>query len=544
MAKYFKGAMSMKSLCRLGMGLGTLIMSLAMTASPSRASDAGVIYPAQDPMSIIHPEPIAPTINGPRIVGASPGKPFLFLIPATGQGPLGYSAENLPKGLKLDPKTGIMSGALEKDGVTVVEITVTGPKGAARRSLTIVAGKDQLALTPPMGWNSWNAWGLSVNAEEVKQAADCMVKSGLAAHGFQYVNIDDGWEKRRDANGEIVPNEKFPDMKALADYVHSRGLKLGIYSSPGPKTCGGYEGSLGHQAQDAATYAKWGIDYLKYDWCSGGAKGKSLDPKLYQETYFQMGKYLKGLDRDIVYSIDPAGYSSLWLLDPTERGVSNNLCRRSLKGVWCWGESAGGNLWRTSVDIKDNWFIMSRLGFGANGLEKFAGPGHWTDPDMLVVGKVGWGPNLHQSRLSPDEQITHLTLWSMLAAPLLTGCDLCHLDDLALALLTNDEVLGVDQDPLGKQASRVARSGETEVWSRPLWDGTFAVALFNRSQSSRKVMARWSDLGLSGIQPARDLWQQKDLGDFQGSFQATVPAHGAIMLKVGKPVKKVFQPVH
>ncbi len=257
-----------------------------------------------------------------------------------------------------------------------------------------------------------------------------------------------------------------------------------------------------------------------------------------------MGEYLAHGERDIVFSIDPSGYSSLWLLDPTERGIVNNLCRHNRKGVWCWGEAAGGNLWRTTMDIKDNWIIMSKIGFGENGLEKFAGPGHWTDPDMLVVGQVGWGPRLHPTRLTPDEQLTHLTLWSMLAAPLLLGCDLCRLDEFTLALLTNDEVLEVDQDPLGKQAYRIARSGESEVWSRPLWDGTVAVALFNRSPATREVAVHWSDLGLSGIQPVRDLWQQKDLGDFQDSFQITVPAHGAVMLKIGRPDKEEYRPAY
>jgi len=483
----------------------------------------------------IHHEASAePAIHGPRIVGSTPGRPFLFMIPATGEGPLRFSAENLPAGLVLDPQTGIITGSLEKEGRTLVKLTVSGPRGAAGRNLTIVAEKDQLALTPPMGWNSWNVWGLAVDDAKVRAAADAMVASGLAAHGFQFINIDDGWEKCylprkglramllkpdakklkdcRAADGAVLTNEKFPDMKALADYVHSRGLKLGIYSSPGPLTCGGYTGSFGHAAKDAATYAEWGIDYLKYDWCSYTSVDKPQNFSVYwAKPYREMRGYLDQAPRDIVFSI----------------------CQYGMGNVWEWGEQAGGNLWRTTGDIRDNWKSLSRIGFGQNGLEKYSGPGHWNDPDMLVVGRVGWGPTVHPTGLTPDEQITHITLWSMLAAPLLIGCDMTQLDPFTLDLLTNDEVLEVDQDPLGQQGARQSKLGKLEVWSRPLWDGTLAVALFNRSEKPAEVTARWSDLGLRGPQPVRDLWRRRDLGNSEGSFSAAVPPHGAVMLKVG-----------
>jgi alpha-galactosidase len=374
----------------------------------------------------------------------------------------------------------------------------------------------RLALTPPMGWNSWNVWAGDVDAEKVRAAADWMVKSGLAAHGFQYINIDDTWEAGRDSNGEIQTNQKFGDMAALAQYVHAKGLKLGIYSSPGPKTCGGYEGSYGHEQQDANTYARWGIDYLKYDWCSYTdiARGNSLEEV--QKPYRVMRSALDNVPRDIVFS----------------------FCQYGMGNVWLWGADAGGNDWRTTGDINDSWSSLQGIGFSQDGHEKYAGPGHWNDPDMLVVGKLGWGRNLHSTHLTPNEQLTHITLWSLLSAPLLLGCDLSQLDPWTTSLLSNDEVLDVDQDPLGKPAGRRSRDGLLEVWARPLWDGTTAAGLFNRGPVQATVTAKWSDLGLTGRLPVRDLWQQKDLGASDGAFATEVPSHGAVLVKIGraKPV--------
>jgi alpha-galactosidase len=471
----------------------------------------------EDPAPPIAPsEHARPVIHAPRRVGATPGRPFLFRIPASGEGPLTFSARNLPAGLTLDSSTGILSGALRAAGTSVVELTASGPRGRAQSRLTIVGGEHQLAQTPPMGWNSWNVWGTDVTAERVRKAADALISTGLAAHGFQYVNIDDAWEADRGPDGEIRTNAKFGDMKALAESVHARGLKLGIYSSPGPKTCGGYEGSYEHEEQDARTYARWGIDYLKYDWCSYGsiAKDQSL-PEL-QKPYRVMRAALDRVDRDIVYS----------------------LCQYGMGDVSRWGAQVGGNLWRTTGDITDTWGSLSSIAFSQQGLEPFAGPGHWNDPDMLVVGKVGWGPNLHPTRLTRNEQITHLTMWSILAAPLLIGCDLTQMDPFTMALLTNDEVLEVNQDGRGKQGSRRSREGSTEVWARELEDGTVAVALINRGRTAAPVRAEWKALGLEGKQPVRNLWLHQDLGTAEGSFTAEVPRHGAMLLKVGKPARR------
>ena len=472
-------------------------------------------YLPVEPLPKIAPATTKLGIHGPRIVGATPGRPFLFLIPATGKGPLTYSAKNLPKGLTLNSKTGIITGTIKSAGTHTVDLTVRNAKAKSSRKLRIVSGKNKLALTPPLGWNSWNVWAGAIDAKKVRSSADWMVKTGLAAHGFQYINIDDCWENGRDKSGEILTNDKFPDMKSLSDYVHTKGLKLGIYSSPGPKTCAGFEGSYKHEAQDAKTYAKWGIDYLKYDWCSYGSIAKDESLAELQQPYRVMRKALDECGRDIIYSI----------------------CQYGMGNVWQWGKEIGGNCWRTTSDIRDNWGSVSSNGFSQDGHEKFAGPGRWNDPDMLVVGKLGWGPNLKPTMLTPNEQITHITLWSLLSSPMLLGCDLSQMDQFTINLMSNDEVLDINQDPLGKPAGRKAKTDQTEVWARPLWDGTTVVGLFNRGPAPTEVTAKWSDLGIKGLQPVRDLWQQKSLGKFDGSYSTTVPRHGAVLVKIGKPNK-------
>lgn len=456
-----------------------------------------------------------PAIHGPRIVGATPGRPFLFRIPATGAAPLTFAAAHLPEGLSLDAATGIITGSLKREGSTVVELSVRGPRGVGRRKLTIVGGKDKLALTPPMGWNSWYVWFGSVSQKRVEEAADWMVKSGLAAHGYNIVAIDDCWEGKRSPDGEIAGNERFPDMKALGDHIHALGLKFGIYSSPGPRTCGGYEGSWQHEEQDAATYARWGVDLLKYDWCSYGqvAGGDSLVHL--QRPYAKMKAALEKTNRDIIYS----------------------LCQYGMGRVWEWGREVGGHFWRTTGDSGDSWGVVSAIGFGQAGLEDYAGPGGWNDPDMIQAGSLG-GDTLHKSKLTPNEQLTQMSLWSLVAAPLLLSCDLSQLDPWTTALLTNDEVIDVDQDPLGKAGGRRAKEGNAEVWSRPLADGTLAVGLFNRGVVRQTVTAKWSDLEIDGPQQVRDLWKRKDIGVRDGEFSAVVPPHGCVLVKIGTPTAR------
>lgn len=486
---------------------GLIFLKPTATARPESWS-----FPSEPAPPIASGWPAAPRINPPRITGGTPGRPFIFRIPATGEAPLTFAARNLPAGLTLNPATGVISGAIAREGRTPVEITVTNTRGKATRTLTIVGGKDALALTPPLGWNSWNVWGRSVDEAKVRAAADAMESSGLAAHGYQFVSIDDGWEGQRDKNGVLQPNEKFPDMKALTEYIHAKGLKAGIYSSPGRTTCQGLPGSLGYEEIDARTWAEWGFDLLKHDWCSYGSTMPDQPLADLQKPYIVMRQALDKVNRDIVYS----------------------LCQYGMGNVWEWGEQVGGNFWRTTGDLTDVWSNMAAVGFRQAGREKWSKPGHWTDPDMLVIGKVGWGPNIHDTRLTPNEQITHITLWTIQAAPLLIGADMAQLDRFTTDLMTNHEVLEVNQDVLGRGGSRVRQDHRLEVWVKPLADGTKAVALFNRGLQRADVAATWADIGVTGAQPVRDLWQHRDLGTFSNRFTATVPAHGAVLVKIGR----------
>lgn len=450
-------------------------------------------------------------IRGPAITGGSPGKPFLFRIPATGKKPLGFAATGLPAGLELNATTGVIAGKPLKPGSHIVNLQVKDASGAeVTRLLKIEIGNNKLALTPPMGWNSWNVWGLDVSDQNIRRAADSLITSGLADHGFAFINIDDAWEGGRSAKGEIEPNEKFPNMVALSEYVHGKGLKMGIYSSPGPKTCGMYEGSYKHEKQDAQTYAKWGVDLLKYDWCSYGGVAKGNSRADLMKPYVLMGKALRSTSRDIVYS----------------------LCQYGMGDVWEWGREVGGHYWRTTGDIVDTWSSVDSIGFGHAGKERFAGPGGWNDPDMLVLGKVGWSKKLRDTRLTPAEQVTHMTLWSLLASPLLIGADLDQLDAWTLDLLTNDEVIAVNQDELGRAAARVVDDAGSEVWTRPLADGSLAVGVFNRGPVGAKVKVDLAKLGRAGKQSVRDLWQRQDLGAREGAFDVDVISHAALLFKV------------
>jgi alpha-galactosidase len=471
------------------------------------------VIPEDPALPIASGNPPMPRINGPLIVGSTPGRPFHHLVPATGEAPLRYAAANLPPGLRLDEATGIITGSLEGDGRWPVELTVTNARGTATRELTIVGGRDQLALTPPMGWNSWNAWGRTVDDAKVRAAADAMVEKGLAQHGYQYVVIDDGWEGERDEHGVLQPNEKFPDMRALADYIHARGLKFGIYSSPGPTTCQGLPGSYQHERIDAETWADWGVDYVKYDYCGYSRIAADRSVAELRKPYDLFSSILETLDRDMIHSIGEYGWGD----------------------VWEWGESAGGHLWRTTGDLENSWMNLESVGFRQAGREVHAGPGHWNDTDMLIVGKLSWGRGeLVDTKLTKNEQILHITLWAIQAAPLMIGADMSQLDDWTVDLLTNDEVLAVEFDPRGVAGGRVWQEGRLEVWARPLDDGTWAAGLFNRGLRPYDVTVRWEDLGLGGAQPVRDLWQQKDMGVFDGAYTVQVPRHGAVMVRIGR----------
>ena len=485
------------------------------------------------------PAPAAPRINGAQIVGVRPGHDFLFTIAATGDRPMTFSAAHLPKGLKLDPQTGFITGTLAQRGEYAVTLQAKNKTGKAKRPLKIVCG-DQIALTPPMGWNSWNCFAGAVSEDKVKAAADTFIRSGLQNHGWTYIDIDDFWQTHRDskdptlqgpartADGRILPNPRFPAMKGLADYVHGKGLRIGLYSSPGPWTCGGCVGSFGHELQDAQQYAAWGFDYLKYDWCSYTPELEAQRGSL--TNVAGIGSWSGAKTKDVAQLIYP--YSVMRAaLDRADRDIVFSLCQYGMGDVWNWGAQVGGNCWRTTGDITDTWGSMTGNGFKSAGQESFAGPGHWNDPDMLVVGKLGWG-KLRPTRLTPNEQYTHISLWCLLASPLLIGCDLSQLDEFTLSLLSNDEVLAVDQDPLGKQAARIAQNGKLEVWAKDMADGSKAIGLFNRGETESVVAVNWYDLGLTGKHPVRDLWRQKDLGKFKDSFSASVPRHGVLLVRV------------
>lgn len=468
--------------------------------------------------------PEHPIINNPLVYGARPGNPFLWTIMATGQRPMKFEASGLPDGLKLDQTTGFITGKAKTKGEYKVLLKATNDKGHDEKEVLFKIG-DEIALTPPMGWNSWNCWGLSVDDEKVRDAAR-MMNDKLHAHGWTYVNIDDGWEaKERTKQGEILSNEKFPNFKALTDYIHSLGLKFGIYSSPGHITCGGHVGSYQHEEIDAKTWEKWGVDYLKYDHCGYLEIQKNSEEKSIKEPYIVMRKALDKVNRDIVYCV---GY-----------GAPN---------VWNWGEQAGGNQWRTTRDITDEWNVVTAIGFFQDVCAPATAPGKYNDPDMLVIGKLGkgWGEKVHDSYLTADEQYSHLSLWSILSAPLLIGCDMANIDDFTLNLLTNREVIAVNQDPLVAPAVKIMTENG-QIWYKKLYDGSYAVGLFHVDpyfilwdqdsaeaiqNETYKMQLDFSKLGIQGEVTVRDLWRQKDLGNFTNNFQADIPYHGVKFVKV------------
>ena len=470
--------------------------------------------PKEEAIILTPPPPTTPRINGAKVFGVRPGSPVLYTIAATGERPMTFVAEHLPEGLQLDAETGQLRGSVKIPDTYLITLQATNAKGMDRCVMRLEVG-DTLALTPPMGWNSWNCWGCAVDEEKIRQAAQAMVSSGLINHGWSYINIDDCWmrkpdEQARDAEGNILTNARFPDMKQLTDDIHAMGLKVGTYISPGPTTCQGYEGSYQHELQDAMQFAAWEFDYLKYDWCGYSQVEKGREKDALTKPYLLMKQCLDQMDRDIVYS----------------------LCQYGMGDVWTWGLEVGGNCWRTTGDITDTWGSMSSIGFSQDQCSPYAQPGHWNDPDMLVVGQVGWGPNLHPTRLTPNEQYTHISLWCLLSSPLLIGCDLTKLDDFTLNLLTNDEVLALNQDPFGQQAKRVHALGLTEVWSKKMADGSLAVGLFNRGEFEHEVTASWEVIGLSGPARVRDCWQQQDVGILDQTLTRKVPRHGVFLVRI------------
>ncbi len=475
---------------------------------------------------ILTPKPgPQPQINGPRVYGDRPGRPFLYRIPCTGLRPIHFTAAGLPKGLQLDADTGIVTGRVPEDrGEWMVTLGAKNEHGTCTRPFKIVGG-DTLALTPPMGWNSWYIHYDRVTENHMRGAADVMIASGMADYGYQYVNIDDCWMKKkgdepyRDERGAVLPNSKFPDIKGMVDYIHGKGLKAGLYTGPGPWTCAGYVASYEHERTDAEKFAAWGFDFLKHDWCSYTQVAGGKDLEHLQAPYQKMGDILKTLPRDVVY----------------------NLCQYGMGDVWTWGADVGGNCWRTTGDLglERGDLLPGFYQIGLSNARHYenAGPGHWNDPDYILIGTVG---NAHNSdepgqptNLTPNEQYSYMSMWCLMAAPLFFSGDMRLLDDFTLNVLCNAEAIEVNQDPLGRQAKPLVLDDETLIMAKPMEDGSVAVGLFNLAELPRKVSADWSLLGVQGNQRVRDLWRQKDLGEFENRFAADVPRHGVVLIRLG-----------
>ncbi|WP_149243475.1 NPCBM/NEW2 domain-containing protein [Dyadobacter sp. 32] len=487
-----------------------------------------ILTPASSPL---------PKINSAGIFGATPGNPFLYTIAATGTRPMSFSAENLPKGLFLDKKTGIITGKVNQRGSFVTTLRAMNALGEAKKRLKIVIG-DTIALTPPIGWNGWNSWETHIDREKVIASADAMVRMGLRNHGWTYVNIDDAWQGVRSGPmNALQPNEKFPDFKGMVDYIHWLGLKAGLYSTPYISSYGGYVGGSSDfekggethesimvnrrafnriakyrfETNDARQMAAWGIDFLKYDW------------RIDVNSTERMSTALKESGRDVVLSLSnsaPFAHVEDWM-------------RLS-------------QMFRTGPDIRDSWSSLYQLAFTLDKWAPYSGPGHWLDPDMMIVGNVATGPVLHPTRLTPDEQYSHVSLFSLLSAPLLVGCPIEQLDPFTLNLLTNDEVIEINQDPLGKAARLVKEENGVQIWLKSLEDGSYAVGLFNTAgygttpgsyfrwgnEPARQFNFEFAKIGLKGKFSVRDVWRQKDLSAHETSIETSIRHHGVTMFRL------------
>jgi alpha-galactosidase len=484
---------------------------------------------AEEEAVILTPKPgPAPRINGPKVYGCRPGHPFIYRIPTQGERPMRFTAENLPAGLTLDTTHGIVTGTAPERGEYQVKFHATNRHGQSARAFRIVVG-DTLALTPPMGWNHWYTHYDRITDKLMREAADVMVSSGMADVGYQYVSIDDCWMNApkhsdplrvgplRDTQGNILPNKNFPDMKAMTDYIHSKGLKAGIYTSPGPFTCAGFAGAYQHEAQDAQQFADWGFDFLKYDWCSYGqiAQQDTTSPELekLKKPYRQMGDLLRRQDRDIVL----------------------NLCQYGMGQVWEWGAEVGGHCWRTAGDLGFELNRIFEVALANAQHRDWSKPGAWNDPDYIQIGYIG---NAHGGGLpepcplTRTEQYAFMSLWCLSAAPLFFSGDMGQVDAFVANVLCNPEVIELDQDPLG-QCGRVVRlADDTFLMVKDMEDGSKAVGLCNAGEFAAPVTAKWSDLGVQGPQRVRDLWRQKDLGQFSVEFKSEVLPRGVVLVRL------------
>jgi alpha-galactosidase len=524
-------------------------------------------YITEEPYLLTPPAPVQPEINGPKIYGVRPGSPFLYRIPCTGERPITFSATSLPEGLTLNAIAGIITGRVNTKGTYLTTLHAKNAKGESEREFKIIVGEN-LMLTPSMGWNSWYIHTMTVNDSIMRNAADLMISSGMADYGYQYVNIDGGWNVQvksadpilggpvRDKSGKVISNKKFPDMKELTDYIHAKGLKAGIYTSPGTTDCGNGEGGYKHEALDASRFSEWGFDFLKYDWCSYENIAPDHSLESLKAPFLKMWKELRKQNRDIVF----------------------NLCQYGMGKVWTWGGEMGHS-WRTTDDL-GLMRGMSMPGFyyiGRSNADhwEYAKPGNWNDPDYILIGYVMDPFNRNQvvkADLNPSEQYFYMSMWSLMAAPLIFSGDMGRIDNFILNVLCNNEVINIDLDPLGRQG-RIIREGNNEmVMVKELEDSSLAVGLFHVTGSINdpsgfplgkekqlsnadparvieentdpagylnwgepvKISISAKELGLSGKFRVRDVWRQKDLGEFEGKFEAEVPFHGVTLVRIMK----------
>jgi alpha-galactosidase len=505
-----------------------LLVSSFAVLQPWLLSSMGA---GQTPAEIRTPAPSeAPHINGPKIYGARPGHPFLYRIPCTGERPMRFSVSGLPSSLQLDPASGIISGTTPAAPAEfILTLKVANAKGKTSRPFKIVVG-NTLGLTPQMGWNDWYTFYEHPTDSLVRKAADAMVTSSMADFGYQYVDMDDAWERKpsstderlagptRDANGNIVPNANFPSMSSLTAYIHSLGLKAGIYSGPGPLTCAHFEASYQHEDADARQYAEWGFDLLKYDWCSYRSIAKSNDLAELQLPYRKMSAFLKNQDRDIVL----------------------NMCQYGMGDVWKWGREVGGNSWRTTGDLGavrggalPGFYAVA---FANAEHDAYAGPGGWNDPDYILIGTVGDALNITKpakaTLLTAGEQYSYMSMWSLMASPLFFSGDMTKLDAFTLNVLCNSEVIDIDQDSLGRQAKIVRKTDQEFILAKPLEDGSIAVGLFNLTGQPRAISFDYAEVGAKGHQKVRDVWRQKDIGTFANSFKGQVGTHDVLLVRL------------
>jgi alpha-galactosidase len=520
----------------------TIFISVQAIAQVNNVPDTGyyILTPKALPV---------PKINSPANFGAREGKDFMYTLAVSGKRPIKLAAYNLPEGVKFDKTTGILTGNISRKGTYTIQVSASNNQGKASKKLNLIIG-NRLALTPPMSWCSWYSYGRTVTQEKIEKSAAIMKEKGLQNYGWNIIEIDDPWTQQppandsvwiklenkqatvygyyekantlpaitgagRDTRGELIPNTRFKNIKGLVSNLHSMGFKAGIYSSPGPLTCCGVTGSYGYEYQDAKTWADWGVDYLKYDWCSYGVLAKNNTKEELMKPYVLMSKALQAQKRDIIHAI----------------------CQYGLGNVWEWGDEAGGQLWRTEQDIRDDWETVSNAFLKLADKAAYVRPGNWNDPDILQLGVVGANENGHSrsNRLTAHEQYTHMSMWCLLSAPLMLGADVEKLDAFTLNLLTNEEVIAINQDALGKAAQKIAiLDNNVQVWTKPLEDGSIAVGLFNPSDKKTETTFSLNTLKMTGNYKIRDVWRNKDIGVIKDQLKVNIPPHGIFLIKMKK----------